>query len=147
MDVQVNKLTNLINDLLDISKVQDGQLIYNMQNFKMNDLVTEIVDEIQRTIKTHRIIIQQNPQLEVYADRERVGQVLNNLLTNSIKYSANSHKVIVNLVVQESKAICSVKDYGIGIVKDQQNKIFDRFYRVTGKFAHISGMGPGALHF
>lgn len=103
MDAQVNKLTNLINNLLDVSKVQDGQLIYNMHNFKLNDLVTEIVDEIQRTVKTHQIIVQQSPQLKVYADRERVGQVLNNLLTNSIKYSAHSNKVIVNIAVNEKK--------------------------------------------
>jgi signal transduction histidine kinase len=133
MDAQVNKLTNLINDLVDISKVQDGQLIYSMRNFKLNDLVSEIVDEIQRTTKTHQITIQQNPLLKVYADRERIGQVLSNLLNNSIKYSANSNKVVVNLVVHETKAICSVQDFGIGIVKDQQDKIFDRFYRVTGE--------------
>ena len=144
MDVQVNKLTNLINDLLDISKVQDGQLIYNMQNFKMNELVTEIVEEIQRTTKTHRIIIQQNAPSGVYADRERIGQVLSNLLINSIKYSPNSDKVVVNLAVHGTKAICSVEDYGIGIVKDEQHKIFDRFYRVSGENLHTyPGWGLG----
>ncbi len=144
MDAQVNKLTNLINDLLDISKVEGGQLIYNKQNFKLNDLVLEVVDEIQRTIKTHNIIIQQNCPLRVYADRERIGQVLSNLLTNSVKYSANSNQVVVNLVLQETKAVCSVEDFGIGIVKDQQHKIFDKFYRVAGENLHTyPGWGLG----
>jgi signal transduction histidine kinase len=144
MDAQVNKLTNLINDLLDISKVEHGQLIYNKQNFKLNELVSEVVDEIQRTIKTHHIIIQQNCLLMVYADRERIGQVLSNLLTNSIKYSANSNEVRVNVVAHETKAICSVEDFGMGIIKDQQHKIFDKFYRVTGENLHTyPGWGLG----
>jgi signal transduction histidine kinase len=144
MDAQVNKLTNLINDLLDISKIQDGQLIYRMHDFNLNELISEIVDDIQRTIKSHRIIIKQGDSVRVNGDRERIGQVLNNLITNSIKYSPKADKVFINLVIDKNKAICSVQDFGIGIVKDQIDKIFDRFYRVTGENLHTyPGWGLG----
>jgi len=144
MDAQVNKLTSLINDLLDTSRLQNGQLKYNRQNFILNDLLKEVVEEMQRTTTTKQISIEANESFEVNADRERIGQVLSNLLTNAIKYCDDCEEITVKAEQDNGKVICSVKDSGIGIAKDQQDKIFERFYRASGENSHTyPGLGLG----
>ena len=144
MDAQVDKLTALINDLLDTSKMQNGKLIYNKISFQLNDLVKEIITETQTATTSHIIILEEDAQLEVCADRDRVGQVVNNLLSNAIKYCPDCKKLIVAIEKGEQMAVCSVQDFGNGINKEQQHKIFERFYRVTGKnFNTYPGLGLG----
>jgi signal transduction histidine kinase len=144
MDAQVDKLTALINDLLDTSKMQNGKLIYNKISFRLNDLVKEIITEMQTAITSHIIILEEDAQLEVCADRDRVGQVVNNLLSNAIKYCPDCKKLVVAIEKGEQMAVCSVQDFGNGINKEQQHKIFERFYRVTGKnFNTYPGLGLG----
>lgn len=144
MDMQINKLTALITDLLDTSKMQNGKMVYNKHSFELNELVEEIVDEIQTTITSHQIMIEKNVPIKLYADKDRIGQVLSNLITNAAKYCPDCKKIIVNLDRQGESAICSVKDFGNGIIKAQQHKIFERFYRVTGNNLHTyPGLGLG----
>jgi signal transduction histidine kinase len=144
MDAQVDKLTSLITNLLDTSKLQNGKLIYNENVFQLNDLVIEIVDEIQAIASSHQIVIKNNTPAQVYADRERIGQVLSNFLNNAIKYCPNSKKIIVDIENNEEMAICSVQDFGIGIRQDQHEKIFERFHRVSGSNLHTyPGLGLG----
>jgi signal transduction histidine kinase len=144
MDSQIDKLTGLITDLLDTSKMQNGKLIYNKYFFQLNDLVKEIVDETQATTASHQIIIKKNIPLQLYADKDRIGQVLSNLLNNAIKYCQDCKQIIVNLEKKGEMAICSVQDFGNGIIKAQQDKIFERFYRVTGNNLHTyPGLGLG----
>ena len=101
IDAQVNKLTDLITDLLDTSKMQNGKLVYNKYFFQLNDLVKDIVNEMQAITISHKIIIKENTPVELYADRERIGQVLTNLLNNAIKYSPDSKKIIINVESDE----------------------------------------------
>lgn len=144
MDSQIDKLTSLITDLLDTSKMQNGKLIYNKTFFQLNELIKEIVDETQVTNVSHKIIIEKNIPVQLYADRERISQVLSNLLSNAIKYCPDCKEIIVRLEKKGETAICSVKDFGNGINKAQQNKIFERFYRVTGNNLHTyPGLGLG----
>jgi signal transduction histidine kinase len=143
MDAQINKLALLISDLLDTSKLREGELIYNRQPVKFDELVTGVIDDIQGTSLDHKIILQANAPALIYADKERIGQVISNLLTNAIKY-CNDHDIIVNVNVADKKVICSVHDDGIGIPEDQQDKIFDRFYRVASQNSHTyPGIGLG----
>jgi signal transduction histidine kinase len=144
MDIQVDKLTALITDLLDTSKMQNGKLIYNKYFFQLNDLIKDIVDETTATTASHQIIIKKNIPLQLYADKDRIGQVLSNLLNNAIKYCQDCKQIIVNLEKNGEMAICSVQDFGNGIIKAQQDKIFERFYRVTGNNLHTyPGLGLG----
>ena len=144
MDAQINKLTSLITDLLDTSKLQNGKLIYSKHVFQLNELVKEIVDEIQTPAASHQIIIEKNTPLQVYADRERIGQVLSNFLSNAIKYCSDCEKLIVNLESNGEMAICSVQDFGNGIMKKEYDKIFERFYRISGNNLHTyPGLGLG----
>jgi signal transduction histidine kinase len=143
MDAQIDKLALLIRDLLDTSKLREGELIYNRQAVKFNELVEEVVDDVQGTSSVHKIILQSNTPALIYADKERIEQVLNNLLTNALKY-CNGCDITVNVKIADKKVLCFVHDDGIGIPKDQQDKIFDRFYRVAALNSHTyPGMGLG----
>jgi PAS domain S-box-containing protein len=131
MDRQINKLTTLISDMLDLSKMQSGQLEYRMDMFDLVALVQEIVENVQETTHTHRIVLEQTIAAQVYGDRDRIGQVLINLLTNAIKYSKDADRVIVRMVAHEGMVLVSIQDFGIGISEAYQEKIFDQFYQVT----------------
>jgi signal transduction histidine kinase len=131
MDAQVTKLTKLINDLLDLSKMQTGQLDYRVERFDLDALVQEIVENVQRTTQTHHLLLERQTQIEVFGDRDRIGQVLINLLNNAIKYPPQTDTVLVRVAKDQNKALVSVQDLGIGITKEHQYKICERFYQVT----------------
>jgi PAS domain S-box-containing protein len=131
MDAQVHKLTKLINDLLDLSKMQTGQLVYREERFDLDALVQEIVENVQETTQTYHLLLEGQTQAEAFGDRDRVGQVLINLLNNAIKYSPQANRVLVRVAKDQSKVFLSVQDFGIGIAREHQQKIFERFYQVT----------------
>jgi PAS domain S-box-containing protein len=144
MDAQLNKLTTLINDLLDISRMQSGQIIYRENRFDLDELVREVQGNIQTTTQTHKIVIEGTTGGYVFGDRDRIGQVLINLLTNAIKYSADANRVMIRLAKDQDKAIVSVQDFGIGIAKAHHDKIFERFYQVTEPMEKtFPGLGIG----
>ena len=131
---QVNKLNLLIGDLLDISRMESGKLPLNKKEFSLVKLVTETIEDIKASEDSHQIDfeLKHTRDIEVYADKDRITQVLNNLLTNAIKYSPKSDTVKVKLFVDGECAIVSVEDSGIGMEKEELSKIFNRFYRVSG---------------
>ena len=144
MEVQINKLTSLINDLLDISKIENEQLVFNNELFILNDLVSEIISDMQPVSLSQKIIFKNNQPASVYGDKERIRQVINNFIGNSIKYASESKRIIIDIERQEDKVICSVQDFGKGINIEEQDKIFDRFYRVSGPNLHtFPGLGLG----
>lgn len=144
MDDQIDRLTILVSDLLDVSKIQSGKLQLNLSSFSIKDLVDEIVEQIQITCETHVIKIMSEQDLTVHADRDRVGQVLTNLLTNAIKYSPNAQEVLVTISEVRNQAKVSVQDFGVGIPKVKQDRLFERFYRVEGSYHEtFPGLGLG----
>jgi signal transduction histidine kinase len=144
MDLQINKLTALINDLLDTSKIENGHLIYNKENFELEDVVSEAIAAIQPISSDHELIFKNVTNARVYGDRDRVGQVINNFVANAIKYAPDSRKIIVELNKADGKVICSVHDFGKGIAREEQQKIFERFYRVSGNNLNtFPGLGLG----
>ncbi|MDT3401646.1 PAS domain S-box protein [Mucilaginibacter terrae] len=144
VDKQINKLTRLITDLLDVSKMESGRLSLNSEEFLLSDLIKETVDEVQHTASHHDIVCSAIPPLAIYADRDRIAQVLTNFLTNAIKYSPDSDRVDVHVSVGDTEVVINVQDYGIGIKPEEQDKIFNRFYRVEGRNEQtFSGFGIG----
>jgi PAS domain S-box-containing protein len=143
MDSQLDRLTGLINDLLDISRIQAGKLEYHDAPFDLDVLVRETVEHVQASSQLHRLLLENPAKARVYGDRERIGQVLANLLTNAIKYSPATDRVIVRVETSGNEALVSVQDFGIGIGEDDQQKIFDRFYQVNNKDILPSGLGIG----
>jgi len=141
---QINKLSALISDLLDVSKIETGQLPLSFSTFDLLHLVREAIELMQYTTRSHRIIFHgNNTNILVNADRQRIEQVLINLLSNAIKYSPKADKVTVTVSVIKNRALVSVRDFGMGISKEQQDRVFSRFYRVEELEKHISGLGIG----
>ncbi len=129
MDNQIDRLTNLIKDLLDVTKISEGQLKLKLDEFDINELLNEIISETQRFSPRHLIVKELNASGRIIADREKIRQVIINLLSNAIKYSPHSDKIIVRSVSDGSTVTVSVEDFGIGIESSIQSKVFDRFFR------------------
>jgi signal transduction histidine kinase len=144
MDAQLVRLTKLVNDLLNISKMQIGQLDYREEPFDLNELIQETVENVQGTTQTHSLLLEMQPQVRVLGDRERIGQVLVNLLNNAIKYSPRASKIIVRLSTHQEHACVSVQDFGFGIAETEQQKIFERFYQAADPMGKTyPGLGIG----
>jgi signal transduction histidine kinase len=144
MDGQLKKLTKLINDLLDISKMQTGQLTYNEEAFDLNELVRETVRNLQAATRSHQLLLEGEVQAQVLGDKDRLGQVLINLVTNAIKYSPQADKVIVSISIDAGEAIVRVQDLGIGIAEAHRQRIFERFYQVGDPLERtFPGLGIG----
>lgn len=132
---QINKLNLLMGELLDISRIESGKLPLYKGYFSLLKLVTETIEDIKASDQSHKINFELSGanDIEVFADKDRITQVLNNLLTNAIKYSPTSKEVNVKLFVDGDCAVVSVEDFGIGMDEPELNKIFERFYRVSGE--------------
>ncbi len=144
MNYQIDRLTTLVVDLLDITKIEGGKLALHEEPINIDTLTREFVEEMQRITTSHEILLQGHTKSIICADKERLGQVMTNLLTNAVKYSPESKKVIVRLKKDAQNIVISVQDFGIGIPKDKQNHIFKRFYRETGfKENTFPGLGLG----
>jgi signal transduction histidine kinase len=144
MDAQLDKLTNLIGDLLDITKIEAGRIQFHESYFDFNELIEETVVELQRTTDKHRITKELQPGVTVYGDHDRLGQVLTNFITNAIKYSPQADKIIVKTDVDKKNVTLYVQDFGVGLSQKDQAKVFERFYRVGGPDqATYPGLGLG----
>jgi len=141
---QVNKLTNLIADLLDVSKIQTGALELNRSNFELIPFLEEVIEDIQQTSPEHKIIFNAaEKNIVARADRDRLEQVVINLLTNAIKYSPGAKEVMVDVYTKDNNIVVAIRDKGIGIPQDDMDKVFTRFFRVRGLASTFSGSGIG----
>ncbi|SDL71735.1 PAS domain S-box-containing protein [Salinimicrobium catena] len=145
IDHQVGRLTRLISEMLDISRIEENKLEMQKEIFSINELVTETVQDIKYTNTQHKIEVTHYSHCLVNADKDRIGQVLINLVTNAIKYSPESQDV--EITIQEKpagKVRVSIIDHGIGIDKENHVKIFKRFFRISEEDEDTySGFGIG----
>ena len=144
MDAQINRLTNLIGDLLDVTKINSGRLQFNKTWFDFNDAVKNTIDDLQHTTKKHQLITEFTETGKIYADKDRIDQVLTNLITNAIKYSPHADKIIIRTKLHNNEVNVCVQDFGIGIPDDKKDRVFEQFYRVSGSKQHtFPGLGLG----
>lgn len=144
LDAQLNKLTNLMSELLDTTRIQDKIEKSRIAPFNVNELVREIVEDVQRTTEQHQIRVEGVIHEQLSGDRERISQILMNLLSNAIKYSPEAGTILVRLKADRDKVTLSVQDFGIGIAVGQQAHLFERFYRVSDPMHEtIPGLGLG----
>lgn len=139
----VNRLNELISELLDVSKIRLGKLSYTVTTFNFNEMIEGTVENIQLTSSTHSIIKAGEVNDLVTGDKDRLQQVVINLLTNAIKYSPGAAKVFVNVAQENDSITVSVKDTGIGIAQQSLDKIFDKYHRVEEHAVHFQGLGIG----
>lgn len=138
------KLEKLIKDLLDVSKIQSGQLELNLKEFNIDQLLDETIAAFQMVSSSHQIIRIDDLNNEVIsADRQRIEQVVANLLSNAIKYSPGENKIIVYSKKTETELIIKIRDFGMGIPEDELSNIFQRFYRTKNVSITITGFGLG----
>jgi two-component system CheB/CheR fusion protein len=140
---QVDKLIELVKDLLDVTKIQAGKLELRKTHFLLSELISECCEELQADSETHQLIIEGDTEVEIHADKNRIEQVLINLLSNAIKYSPGTEKVIIRVSDSEAGTKIEVIDFGIGIAKSKQQFLFDRFYRVDEVSQKYAGLGLG----
>ena len=141
---QIKRLTNLIHDLLDASLIEGGKLQLNKNHFMFDELVEDVISDVQRTTSTHQIVFTPGPSIPGFSDKERIRQVVINMLTNAIKYSPKAKEVMVTLELRGKCVRCCVEDFGIGIPKEKESQIFERFYRVIDdKHSGFQGIGIG----
>lgn len=145
IDSQISRLTRLISEMLDLTRVEEARLELQKENFYINDLVEECVNDLEYSFTSSKITIVENERFQVYGDRDRLGQVLINSITNAIKYSPDNKNIEVRIYQdKEGMGSVSIKDRGIGIAKKDHKKIFERFYRVSGQMEDTySGFGIG----
>jgi PAS domain S-box-containing protein len=140
---QLIKLTSLINNLLDVTRIDIKRMEFNMQPFDLCAIVADAIAILQPTI-SHQLIVEGPESCGAYGDKERINQVLLNLLTNAIKYSPESDKVFINIQNETDAIKVTVKDFGIGIDQEYLERIFERFYRVEGEVEkNFAGFGIG----
>jgi len=134
-------LNNLLNDLIDISMIESGEMRMSYRYFKVNDFIKQIVQESSKLAEDKNLELKYSPtrdDLEVFGDKERLKQVMVNLIHNAIKYT---EKGSIEVVVEESekKVQLIVKDTGIGIPENYQDRIFERFFRVDKDHSRSQG--------
>lgn len=140
MNKQIDKLSQLISDLLDTAKMENGKMHYNMESFDFNDMVNEVVSDVQPATRTHSLNTNLAETENIFGDRERIGQVITNLLSNAIKYSPLANNIIIRSTSDAEHITLDVEDFGIGISEENQSEIFRRFFRVSG---HAEDTFPG----
>jgi len=144
METQINTISRLVEELLDVSKIQAGRLEYRQETVDLDALLREVADTIQHTHPSHCILMRGAAQASLIGDRDRLGQVFTNLLSNAIKYSPDAETVAMDLDASQETVTIRVRDHGLGIPREQHDKIFERFYRASGSQQRaIPGLGMG----
>jgi|GEM_PF-745176 len=137
------RLEKLINDLLDVTKINAGKLTYAMQPFNFRQMLVNSIDGVQHMTQTHEIILLNAPDVTYTGDEYRLEQVVHNFLTNAVKYSPEGQRVLVNASIEGGDVVVSVQDFGIGIAREHLDKLFDRYYRVDNTAMRFEGLGLG----
>ncbi len=141
---QSGRLEHLIEDLLDVTRVKNGELPYRFSIIDLTECITEVISAYQAIHPDYTFVFLPLGSVKVYADKDRIGQVLTNLLNNAIKYSPTVDRLEISVSREGAQIKTSVKDYGIGIPVAYRQQIFERFYRIPAlpKEA-FNGLGIG----
>jgi signal transduction histidine kinase len=144
---QSERLSHLIDNILDFSKIEEGQKVFRFEKANIIPIVKDIVGSFQEhTVEEGFNITLEisEPIPHVSFDKEAMEQVIHNLMDNACKYSGDSKTIELSLFPKGNRIIFSVRDYGIGIRKEDHDKIFSRFYRAGEELSQsVKGSGIG----
>lgn len=139
----INNLTELLDDFLSISKLEEGAIKIYPDEFRVKTFIGSICSEMQMIIKTNKQIHYSHSGAEFsYIDSKLLKNILYNLISNAIKYSPDTNEIEVKSTLKENCLIISIQDFGIGIPKKDQNHLFERFFR-SENASTIQGTGLG----
>ncbi|WP_316804321.1 PAS domain S-box protein [Pedobacter nototheniae] len=143
-ETQAKKMTKMINGFLNISRLESGKISIDIEQFDMASLLAELEHEVKMTHATHEIIFAPVEKTFVNADVDKIGHVINNLISNAVKYSSAGTSIYIACIQKDGYAVVSVKDEGIGIGTKHTALLFDRYYRVEEvSTKYIAGFGIG----
>lgn len=144
IDKQTNRLTRFINNLVLVSKIESSKLQPDIRNYNLDELVAEVRDEIALSAPQRTICIEAEQALPIKGDPDKIYQVVYNLLTNALKFSAPGTTVDINVKRKQDWAVVCIQDHGQGIPKENIDKIFERFYKVDTVSSSVeAGVGLG----
>ena len=145
INLHTDKLSRLVNDLLDVSRIETGKLKFKKITFELSDLLKEVIEGVDVALPHHSISFKNSHRFWIRGDSEHIERVIINLLTNAAKYSPVGSKIKVSLEEKDGKARVNVEDFGIGINKKDQLKIFKRFFQSkdSSKSSGLPGLGLG----
>ncbi|WP_443947066.1 ATP-binding protein [Pedobacter sp. AW1-32] len=139
---QSNQMASLINGFLNISRLDSGKIHIDKTVFDLFVLIKEIYEENTLIFSRYFLSIEGCMELIISADRVKIGQVINNLISNAAKYSAVGSKIDISCTSVNGKALVSISDQGVGIRPEDTDRVFERFYRVEENI-NVSGFGIG----
>lgn len=142
------RLNSLLTDLINISRIESGEMRFSFRYFPLIPLVREITRNLEAQAQGKNVTITvhepEEDDVEVYGDRDRLAQVLTNLIENAIKYNVDKGTVDVWLKPGETEILVQIQDMGIGIPPEHHKRIFERFYRVDkNRSRSVGGTGLG----
>jgi signal transduction histidine kinase len=137
------RLERLVEDLLDVTKINSGEIDLNLSEFFFTDILTQSIDTVQQISAQHKIVLNNSVDIFYTGDQFRLERVLINLINNAIKYSPNATQVKISAFVADGKITVCVTDEGIGIATEDISQLFKRFFRVTKIAKQFHGVGLG----
>lgn len=140
------RMIRLINDLLDVSRIEEGRLLYDQKDARIEDVLDSVIEASQEMLRNKNMVLEVNKKEtpKVKIDKEKIGVVIQNLLENAIKYTEQGGKIKITLDNDEKNVIFKIEDSGVGIPKSQQDRIFTKFFRaenVTRMETNGTGLG------
>ena len=139
---QVKKMTSMINGFLNISRLESGKIVLNKTTFRLDLLLAALVEEANLLDANHHVSYQAQDEIEIFADEDKVTNVISNLLNNAFKYSPENSAISINYRIAGEMVQISVIDQGMGIEAADKEKLFERYYRAEN-YNTISGFGIG----
>jgi signal transduction histidine kinase len=140
---QITKLERLIGDLLDVTKIHQGQMSYSYRHFNFKELLSETIETVQYLTPKHEIVLLNAPEFTYLGDYFRLEQVITNFLSNAIKYSPGGKRVLVDCKLDPDSVTVSIQDFGIGIPPEQSERLDERYFRGDKLDMRFEGLGLG----
>jgi two-component system, OmpR family, sensor histidine kinase VicK len=143
-ETQINKMTRLIRDFLNAAQSESGKMVLYRQEFFLDDLVREIIADLSVNLKKRQIKLNKCAPIKINADKEKIEQVLGNLIGNALKYSVGGEPVVISCSHENGHVQVRIDDHGIGISDEDKLYLFERFFRSENPNSKdISGFGIG----
>jgi two-component system sensor histidine kinase SenX3 len=146
MQIEAKRLTDLVQEIIQLSRVQDSDPLQEAQSLSVSDIIKEALDQCRTTAESRKIILSydQTQDANILGDRDQLTMALHNLIENAINYSPIDTKVSVSTSLLDQIITISVTDQGIGIPEAETERIFERFYRVDpARSRETGGTGLG----
>jgi len=144
IEVQVGRLGRMVDDLLDVTRFTRGEFELSREAVSMRQVLEDVVHRFQIIAPRHRLILQAEPDdLQGEWDADRLEQVVNNLVSNAIKYSPDGGDIVVTMQRRDRLAVVSIRDQGQGIPEEDQERLFERYFRGSAEGGEIKGLGLG----